>query len=106
MSLGAFQRISSGGSDAYVAKLNAGGSSLLYSTIWAGQITDIGRGITIDASRNAYITGLTEGENFPTTPGAYQMTYQGGTQDAYVTKLNVLVLHYYILPIWEDPIVI
>jgi hypothetical protein len=36
---------------------------------------------------NAYVTGLTDSANFPTTPGAFRRTF-GGSEDAFVTKLN------------------
>ena len=50
--------------------------------------------IAVDASGNAYITGVTDSSNFPTTPGAFQTTYGGGycgyspCTNAFVSKLN------------------
>jgi hypothetical protein len=62
---------------------------LIYSTYLGGSGEDVGNGITVDASGNAYLTGQTLSTNFPTTPGALQTTC-GGTKcyDAFVTKLN------------------
>ncbi|HEX8370743.1 MAG TPA: SBBP repeat-containing protein, partial [Pyrinomonadaceae bacterium] len=79
-------------SDAFVTKLNPNGTSLLYSTYLGGSIDEVGRGITVDARGNAYVTGRTESSSaasvpFPTTPGAFQTTSQG-TPDAFVTKVN------------------
>jgi hypothetical protein len=73
--------------DAFVSKLNADGSALLYSTYLGGSANDSASGIGLDASANAYVTGYTDSSNFPTTPGAFQTTY-GGNGDAFVTKLN------------------
>ena len=84
---GAFQATYGGGRDAFVSKLNAAGSALLYSTYLGGRGLDEGDELAIDGSGNAYVTGYTESSDFPTTPGAFQATYGGGG-DAYVSKLN------------------
>ena len=84
----AFQSNSGGGCDAFVTKLNSTGSSPLFSTYIGGSQTDRAHGLAIDASGNAYVTGMTTSTNFPTTPGAFQVAYAGGGQDAFVTKLN------------------
>ena len=43
--------------DAFITKLNASGSALVYSTYLGGSGTDTGKGIAVDASGNAYIAG-------------------------------------------------
>jgi hypothetical protein len=73
--------------DAFVTKLNADGSALVYSTYLGGSLDDLGKSIAVDAVGNAYVTGDTFSTNFPTTMGAFQTTYAGG-KDAFVTKLN------------------
>jgi hypothetical protein len=85
---GAFHTTFGGSFDAFVTKLNPTGSGLVYSTYLGGSGQDIGRAIAVDAARNAYVTGLTNSSNFPTTAGAFQTAYGGGSQDAFVTKLN------------------
>jgi len=82
----AYQGTSSGSSDAFVAKLNASGNALVYSTYFGGTGNDYGNGIAVDGSGNAYVTGRTGSTNFPTA-SAYQAAF-GGTYDAFVTKLN------------------
>jgi Big-like domain-containing protein/beta-propeller repeat-containing protein len=86
----AFQTTLRGVADAFVTKLNPTGSGLVYSTYLGGSDNDQGFGIALDASPipNAYVTGLTQSTNFPTTAGAFQTTFGGGTSDAFVTKLN------------------
>jgi hypothetical protein len=86
---GAFQTTFGGGSlgDAFVSKINATGSALVYSTYLGGISVDYGISITVDSSGAAYVTGGTRSTEFPTTPGAFQTTY-GGNLDAFVSKLN------------------
>ena len=86
-SIGAFQTTLKGTDDAFVTKLNPTGTALVYSTYLGGGITDGGNGIVIDVFGNAYVTGTTNSTNFPTTPGAFQSTLQGGF-DVFVTELS------------------
>ena len=79
--------------DAFVAKFNASGNALLYSTFLGGNRFDTGAGIAIDANNQVVITGSTSSTNFPTRNAA-QSSF-GGTCDqpdicfdAYVTKLS------------------
>jgi len=58
--------------DAFVAKLNAAGSALVYSTYLGGFNSDSGGAIVVDAAGSAYVTGQTFSGNFPVTPGALQ----------------------------------
>jgi hypothetical protein len=76
-----------GGRDVFVAKLNPSGNAFIYSTFLGGSNTDQGFGIAVDSSGNAYITGQTSSTNFPTV-NAFQATFNGGFNDAFVAKLN------------------
>ncbi len=76
-----------GGSDVFVAKLNATGSALAYCTYLGGNGDDVGFGIGVDGAGEAYVAGETGG-NFPVSGGAYQTLYGGGTYDVFLTKLN------------------
>lgn len=73
--------------DAFVTKLSAKGSTLVYSTYLCGGANDGATGISVDASGNAFVAGTTSSSNFPTV-NAVQATYQGGGSDAFVTELN------------------
>ncbi|HEV8132087.1 MAG TPA: SBBP repeat-containing protein, partial [Acidobacteriota bacterium] len=86
---GTVQSFFSGGffPDAFVAKLNAAGSALVYSTYLGGNGRDQGFGIAVDTEGNAYVAGATFSTNFPTTPGALKRLL-GGIEDAFVAKLN------------------
>ena len=79
----AFQNTYGGGAvDAFVTKLNATGSALLYSTYLGGNSTDDGRAIAVDSAGSAYVTGSTDSTNFPSASA------NAGVNDAYVTKLS------------------
>jgi hypothetical protein len=74
--------------DAFLTKLNPAGSALAYSTYLGGSGDEsVPFGIAVDASSNAYVTSRTFSSDFPTTPAAFDSTL-GGSQDAFVTKLN------------------
>jgi hypothetical protein len=77
--------------DAFVAKLNATGSALVYSTYLGGSRYDEGNSIAVDSSGNAYVTGVTYSTNFPTA-SAFQATCGGCSSyaDAFVAKLNAI----------------
>lgn len=85
------QSTKSGGQDVFVTKLNAAGTALVYSTYLGGSGIDIGYGIAVDTSGNAYVTGhtTTPGSGFPGTVGSsIQSANAGGAWDVFVTKLN------------------
>ena len=91
---GAFQTTYGGGADdVFVTKLNATGTTLVYSTFLGGKLNDYANSIAIDTAGQAYVTGFTNSVDFPTTPGAYDTTFNGAGPlhfygDAFVTKLN------------------
>lgn len=87
---GAFQTEVHGDFDVFVTKLNANGSALVYSTFLGGNGRESGQSIAVDSSGNAYVTGDTSSEDFPTTPGAFQPACKVGfaCSSAFVTKFN------------------
>ena len=72
--------------DAFVAKLNRAGSQLVYSTYLGGSSGDLGLGIAVDHSGQAYVTGSTDSTDFPTQDPLQSAL--GGFSDAFVAKLN------------------
>jgi hypothetical protein len=72
--------------DAFVAKLNAAGSALVYSTYLGGASYDGGVGIAVDEAGGAYAVGGTNSTDFP-AKGAYQSTQKGGS-DIFLTKYS------------------
>ena len=75
-----------GSGDAFVAKLSANGAALLYSTYLGGNASDIGNGIAVDSSGNAYVVGTTFSTDFP-AQAAFQFS-KGAQQDAFLTKVS------------------
>ena len=72
--------------DAFVVKLNEAGTGLLYATFLGGSSYEYGFGIAVDGASNAYVTGSTRSDDFPTGPG-YDTSLNGGVGDAFVVKL-------------------
>jgi len=86
--VGAFDTSYNGGGDAFVAKVNAGGTGLAYATFLGGSSGEHGWAIAVDGAGSAYVTGDTWSSDFPTTAGAFDTSYNGGLYDAYVVKVN------------------
>jgi hypothetical protein len=87
-------RSTNGGSNAFLTKFDAAGSALVYSTYLGGSTHynlgtsgDAGFAITVDAGRNAYITGYTDSLDFP-TKYPFQKGLSSSDGNAFVTKLN------------------
>ncbi|HYK21451.1 MAG TPA: SBBP repeat-containing protein [Pyrinomonadaceae bacterium] len=87
---GAFQTGPAGfNTDAFVTKMNSTGTALIYSTYFGGNNRDSGNGIALDGAGNAYVTGLTDSSNLPTTAGAFRTTPVLTDEfDAFAMKLN------------------
>ncbi|HWY58881.1 MAG TPA: SBBP repeat-containing protein [Terriglobales bacterium] len=82
------QAASGGGFDAYVAKLNAKGSRLLFSTYLGGSGDDFGRGIAV-GGEDAFVTGQTTSANLPISKNAFQTVFQGSA-DAFVARIKLV----------------
>src|ERR1700754_372500 len=61
---------------------------LSYSTLLGSSSSDSALGIAVDTTGNAYVTGTTDGTNFPTTAGAFKTTSTSFNTGAFVSKLN------------------
>ena len=84
---GAFQKTYGGGpSDAFVTKVNATGTKLVYSSYMGGTDADSASQI-VEFTFGAYVVGTTSSTNFPTTLGTLQPTYPGGGASAYVVRV-------------------
>ncbi|UCH89830.1 MAG: SBBP repeat-containing protein [Thermoplasmata archaeon] len=86
----AYNRKVNGNNDLIVFKMYPTCSNLVYSTFIGGLDTEEGYGIDVDSSGNAYVTGFTRSDNFPVTPGAYDIFNNGTTTntDTFILKLN------------------
>jgi hypothetical protein len=80
---GAPQRAKSGGLDAFIARLDPSGASLLYGTFLGGEGDDSARAVALDAVGTAYVAGVTASTDLPIVDGGLQ-TKSGGGNDAFV----------------------
>jgi hypothetical protein len=85
--LSALQLHLSGTRDAFVAKLNAAGNALIYSTYLGGTGVDAGYAIALDTTNSAVIYGDSTSSNLPLSPNAFQKTF-GGSQDVFLGKIS------------------
>ena len=70
---------------AFVAKFDPTGSRLIYATYLSGKGGETtGEGIAVDAAGDAYVSGYTSSDGFPTTPGTLRESGTGG----FVAKLD------------------
>src|SRR6266446_6798952 len=76
-----------GTDDAFVAKVSAAGTALLYCGYIGGLQNDRAYGVAVDSSGNAYVAGDTNSSNFPVTVGP-GLTFKGGGTDAWVAKVK------------------
>jgi len=74
-------------SDAFVSKISADGSALLYSTYLGGAFDDEGRSIAVDGSDNIYIAGDTTSDDFPTV-NPIQPANAGGLRDVFAARIS------------------
>jgi len=92
--LNAYQGTLNGTMNAFVTKINptgVTGTQLLYSTYFGGTGADVGYGIAVDSTTDAYITGTTTSSNIVAPAGTtpFQSVYRGGG-DAFLAKFGVL----------------
>jgi hypothetical protein len=85
-SMTSYQSVNQGQYDGFVAKLNADGTSLLYSSYVGGALNEEAFGITVDGAGNMYLAGRTESSDFP-SQNAFQ-SLLNGSDDAFAVKFN------------------
>jgi gliding motility-associated-like protein len=98
---GAYQTTFAGSRDIAISKFTASGNTLLFSTYLGGSAADVPHSLVNDAQDNLIVMGSTGSSNFPTTPGCYDATFNGGVNftasngvpygsgaDAIISKFN------------------
>jgi hypothetical protein len=86
VTVNAYQGQRAGDTDAYLTKINSGGTGLLYSTYIGGSGTDRGSGVVIDGNGIAYVAGYGGSPDFP-TEDPFQAGF-GGSFDAFIAKFD------------------
>jgi hypothetical protein len=74
------------GFDAFVTKINAAGTALVYSTYLGGSDGENAYAVAVDASGNAFVSGWTASSNFPTV--APLQAAAAGSGDAFISEVN------------------
>jgi uncharacterized repeat protein (TIGR01451 family) len=80
-----------GGADAFVARISASGSALVYSTYIGGagdEFSFYRSGMALDAQGNVFISGITTSLDYPTTVGVIRTARNNATNEGFVTKLS------------------
>jgi hypothetical protein len=84
---GAFDESYNGDGDVFVSQLDSDLTSLLSSTFVGGINGDYSRQIIVNENSNIYIIGDTWSSDYPTTPGAFDESYNGGSA-VFISKLD------------------
>lgn len=86
--VGVYQNTYSGGIDAYVSKLAADGTSMIFSTYLGGSDWELAYGIGVNALFEPYVAGFCRSTDFPTTAGSVQPNSNGGLVESFLVKLS------------------
>jgi gliding motility-associated-like protein len=84
-----FQSSSGGGQDGIVFKFNTDLSQMIWSTYMGGSEDDAIFSLSLTESEDVIVAGGAVSDDFPTTPGVYNQTHNGGSTDAFVSKINM-----------------
>lgn len=82
----AFDPSHNGAFDLFIAQLDGFGTELAYSTYVGGSDFENGFAVQADEAGHIYVVGATESDDFPTTPGSLDDTFNG-TRDVVVFQL-------------------
>ena len=77
-----------GGLEAVLFSLTGDLSKLRWSTYLGGTSDDAAYSVKMDDSSNVFVGGGTSSSGFPIAGNSYKKTYQGGTADGFIAKLN------------------
>lgn len=84
----AFDNTLGGKQDAIVCKLNPGLTQLLFSSYLGGSQNDCGNSLIVTDDFDVYVTGGTCSPNFPVTGASFDPTFNGGTADGFLVRIN------------------
>ncbi|MFH2002886.1 MAG: hypothetical protein ABIK28_24680, partial [Planctomycetota bacterium] len=75
-----------GGHDLFLTRFTPDLTALSASTFIGAGNSEVGYRLLLNAFNELYLTGPTESPDFHVTPGAYDLTHNGGDNDAYVMR--------------------
>jgi hypothetical protein len=104
---GAVDSTFNGFSDLFVTRLSPDGNGaedLMYSTLLGGPEPDDGIGIAVGAPGDVYVVGATGSDDFPTTPGAYDTVFGGGTCGTYPDSSPVICTDVFVVELDAVPV--
>ncbi len=85
---GAYDTSHNGNWDAIITKLSSNGTTLDYSSFIGGSDADGCNGIALDSGNTIVTDCFSKSNDFPTTSGAYDSTFNG-MQDIVIVKMNL-----------------
>ncbi len=74
--------------DVFISRFSSDLSVLQASTFFGGEHLEEALDIDVDDTGDIYITGYTESPDIPTTSGAYNREWSGGSRDAYIARFD------------------
>ena len=83
-----FDTTLNGNQDAVIVKLKPDLSDVYWSSFLGGDNMDAGFSVKVDSNHYVYVCGGTASNNFPTTTGVIDTSYQGGIADGYIAKID------------------
>jgi hypothetical protein len=84
---GAFQCVSCGGYDIFVAKMSGDLTALLASTVFGGSLDEVAPSVVVSSDGTVYVAGHTNSSNFPATTGAYDR-FADANADIFVARFD------------------
>ena len=82
------QSTKGGGTDAFVAKLNSNGTSIVFSTYLGGDADNRANAVAVDPDSNIWVAGVTVSRNFPLSKASQSSFYGGGASDGFLIHLK------------------
>jgi hypothetical protein len=76
-----------GNGDAFLTRVGPTGGTLTFSTFLGGSGLDLGNAVVATSTGDVLVVGNTASNNFPVL-NAFQPTYQGGTRDAFLLRVD------------------
>ena len=85
---GGYDENFNGNRDVFISKLSNDLSTQLASTYFGSNMWEVPFVVEIGENENVYVCGFTSSTTFPTTPGVFDEDYNGGAEDAFISKFD------------------